>query len=819
VERLEDARGPLDGLRVVDLSPDSVGAQVSQTLADFGADVLWIEAPEGNRLRTQPSFPFMGRGKRSLVADVRTPQGVETIRSLAASADVFIETFRPGVADRLGLGYEALAATNPALVYTSITGFGRQGPWANLKGYEGIVASVVGLYGTFGFNAGADHPPFLTVPWCTLASSQAALHGILAALFEREASGAGQWVETNLAQAVTIHEGASSSWYTYLITHRYPDAYVSAPPVSGSTPMHHFMFRLLVAQTKDGRWLQFAQNRPHLFDTFLKVLGLDWMLSDPKWKGIPILESEELRLELLNRLLAGVRDRTMAEWEQVFDEDHDVYAEMYRSGPEVLEHPQLIFDNDVIEIDDPERGPVRQPGPLFRMSDAPARVGRAAPTLDNATEASWLSAEQSSAHGSSVQSGRQPLEGVTIIELAVQYAAPYATTLLADLGARVVKVEALDGDSIRRQNPQFPDLGAGKVMQGKESIAVNIHTPEGLEILHKLVARADGVLNGFRAGAAERGGFDAATLQAINPALIYLSAAGYGVDGPCGDRPAFAPSFGAASGIAAAQLGGVGPEDPSIPFEEVASRSFVLRGASAGRYASADGTAALAAATAMLMALVRRARGSNDGQYVKATMVLSTAHSMANHVVTYPGAPEALGPGTDLRGPSALYRIYDAADGWIFLAAPQTREWEDLADGLAPYLDLRADPRFATAIDRAANDAALTQALTPVFVQRGKAEWQKDLTEQDVACVAVTTEPPEELLMADEFGRASGYLADITHPIFGEHPRLAPVVRFSRSATTAKPACLLGDATDGTLRELGYSDEAIADLKERNIVV
>ncbi len=401
----------------------------------------------------------------------------------------------------------------------------------------------------------------------------------------------------------------------------------------------------------------------------------------------------------------------------------------------------------------------------------------------------------------------------------MQYAGPYTATLLADLGARVIKVEQLEGDSIRRQQPQFPDLGAGKVMQGKESVAVNIHTPEGLEILHKLVARADGVLNGFRAGAAERGGFDAATLQAINPALIYLSAAGYGVDGPCGDRPAFAPSFGAASGIAAAQLGGVGPEDPSISFEEVASQSVLLRSASAGRYASADGTAALAAATAMLMALVRRARGSEDGQYVKATMVLSAAHSMANHVVTYPGAPEALAPGTEMRGPSALYRIYDAADGWVFLAAPQPKEWEDVADALAPYVDIRADPRFATPADRAANDETLTQVLASVFVQRGKAEWQHELTGNDVACVAVTTGAPEELLMDDDFGRASGYLADITHPIFGDHPRLAPVVRFSRSATIAKPACLLGNATDSTLQELGYSDEAIADLRERNIVV
>src|SRR5262249_19185602 len=136
-------RGPvpkssaLDGLRVVDLSPTRVGAQASQTLADFGADVVWVEPPGGSALRHQSSCPFLARGKRSEVADLRSAAGVDRVRGLAEVADVLIETFRPGVADRLGLGYDELRARNPALVYASITGFGRRGPWAHLKGYEG----------------------------------------------------------------------------------------------------------------------------------------------------------------------------------------------------------------------------------------------------------------------------------------------------------------------------------------------------------------------------------------------------------------------------------------------------------------------------------------------------------------------------------------------------------------------------------------------------------------------------------------------------------------------------------------------------------
>jgi len=809
VAALEQASGPLEGLRVVDLSPDRVGAQVSQTLADYGADVIWVEQPGGSRLRQQRTFPLYGRGKRSVVADLGTPEGIERVRSLAERADVLIETFRPGVADRLGLGYEALEIANPGLVYSSITGFGRQGPWANLKGYEGVVASVLGVYGSFsGMNPGGC-PPFVTTPWCTFAATHGALQGILSALFERGSSGRGQWVETNLAQAVTIHEGASSSWYTYLVSARWPEAFVTAPATS-----HHFVFRLLVGQTKDGRWLQFAQNRPHLFESFMRVLGLDWMLTDPKWEGIPILEDEAQREELMARMLEGVRDRTLAEWQAVFDADHDVCAELYRDGPEVLDHPQLVHDGAVIELVSPDSGAVRQPGPQFSMTVTPGAVRSPAPTLGDADGEAW--APRPATNG--VEGGvGAPLEGVTVLELAVQYAAPYGPTMLADLGARVIKVEQLEGDSIRRQVPQFPEIGGGKVMQGKESVAVDIRTPEGRQILHNLVARADVVVNGFRAGAAERGGFDFETLHKINPDIVYVNGTGYGIGGPYGDRASFAPSFGAAGGIAAAHLGGPGPQDPSISFDEVVARSMLLRSASATKYASADGIGALGVATAVLLGLLARQRGAG-GQQVVASMLLSTAHAMAEHVLDVPGASVGLTAGPEMRGPMARYRIYDATDGWVFLAAPQAGEWDELAEALAPYVDLRADARFATETDRRVNDDSLGEVLAGVFVTRGKDEWQRDMTAADVACVAVTTGPVEGLLMSNEYGRASGYLVDVTHPIFDEHPRLAPIVRFSRSTVQAKAGDLCGAATDTVLDELGYTRQQIAELRAKDVV-
>jgi crotonobetainyl-CoA:carnitine CoA-transferase CaiB-like acyl-CoA transferase len=233
--------------------------------------------------------------------------------------------------------------------------------------------------------------------------------------------------------------------------------------------------------------------------------------------------------------------------------------------------------------------------------------------------------------------------------------------------------------------------------------------------------------------------------------------------------------------------------------------------------AQADGIAALGVATSLLLGLLGRARGSG-GQKLEGSMLLTVSHAMANHVVDYPDNPGPATPDLDLRGLNARYRIYDAMDGWVFLAAPQEREWKPLAGALAAHVDLLGDPRFATEDDRRTNDDALTEALAGVFATGPKDVWERELLAAGVGCVAVTTESSEGLLMSDWFGRASGYVADVEHPVFDRHPRLAPVVRFSRSSTQAKPGVLAGSATDTVLAELGYDDSQIADLRSRQIV-
>jgi len=798
--------GALAGLKVIDLSPNRVGAQVSQLFADCGADVTMVEPPGGAPMREQPAFAFWARGKRSVELDLHSESGRAALRTMMNDADVLIETFRPGVMDRLGLGAEALAALNPRLVHTSITGFGHIGPCSGLQGYEGIVAAKLGVFQAFGRMVPGDRPPFLAVPWCSFPASQTALHGTLAALIERERSGLGQRVEASLAQAFTSLD--TWGWFEQLIEQKWPGAYTRATSYDADQiPTTPFAYFLLIALTNDGHWLQFAQVAPRLFRALIKALGLEEMLTDPTWQGMPMFSDRERRLALWSRMLEVANTKTLAEWEAIFDSDPDVFAEEFRAGPAVLDHPQAQWDGSVVEVHDVERGVVRQPGPLAMMRRTPADVSRSAPRLGDDQHRVADAVSTSRASLDPAPSGL-PLAGVTVVEFAVQYAAPHGATLLTDLGARVIKVELLEGDPIRMIVP-FPETGGAKVMAGKESICIDLRTTEGLAIAHQLVRSADIVMQGFRAGVAERIGIGYDHLVQINPSLVYLDATGYGVGGPYGRRPAYAPSIGAAAGLARGNVGDLVEERAGMSLDEIRHGSYLLTVGAVTTNAQADGIAALGVATAMLLGLLARERGLG-GQEIVTTMINTNAHAMSAHVVDYPGSHGEPRPDLDMRGLHALYRTYDAADGWVFLAVTTDAEWQRLVLAMAPFVDL-------SGVDRS-NEEALAQRLAEAFATRHKDDWEHDLRAGDVACVAVTTTTIESALWSHEFGVASGYLAEVEHPVFEVHPRMAPLVRFSRSATRVGGGMVAGAHTDAILTELGTSAVAIADLRDRKIV-
>ena len=714
----DTADGPLAGLRVLDLSHSPAGAQASQTLADFGADVVHVEPPGGSPLRDLPSYPMICRGKKSMVLDLHDAGDGALARQMALGADVLIETFRPGVVERLGLGYEDLSAANRRLVYASVTGFGRRGPYAQAKGYEALVMARVGALWASQGMVTREGPAHVSMPYCSYAASQHLLAGICAALHERERSAEGQHVEATLVNGLASL--GTWNWYLKVITSKFPDAFTpSAPSSQHGLPLSPLTFMLLIAQSKDARWLQFSQVQPHLYLAMLKVLGLDWMLGDEEWKDAVWAADTPKTGEFWDRLHEAVRSKTAAEWNDIFENDHNVWAETMRRGSELLDHPQMQHLGAVVEIDDAERGIVRQLGPIVTMFDTPAHLHRGAPPLDADGRAlrgaPWQPPGQVDDAAGAAPVGRA-LGDVTLLELGTFFAAPFGGAVLREMGARVIKVEPMEGEPMRAILP-FPEVGAAKCMQGKESICVDLSTDDGRAIVHSLAEKADVVLQSFRAGVAERQGVDADTLRAINPELVYLNSPGYGIDGPCGDRPAYAPTIGAGSGLVMRNIGTAIEERRGLSISEIRSEAMRLAGAGTTEYAQADGISAVTAASAMALGLLVRDR-TGVPQQMLATMLTSTAQALADDMVEYKDRPPTAAADSELLGYSALYRLYEAADEWVYLAAPSPREWGALCAALRDEVDLPADGRFADEASRAANDAALAQVLASVFATK-----------------------------------------------------------------------------------------------------
>ncbi|HJP67204.1 MAG TPA: CoA transferase, partial [Actinomycetota bacterium] len=656
--------GPLHGIVVVDLSTTLPGAQATQFLADAGADVILVEPHDGSPLRGDPGWPGLLRGKRSITLDLRDDADRATLDGLLARADVAVTTMRPAAAERLGFTAERLADHYPRLVTARITGWGSHGPWSHRKGYEALILAKSGvLHSKHQLTTGPD-PAYVTTPYASFGAAQAAVQGILAALLEREASGLGQVVESDLVTGVGAYD--PYNWFYELVLGRYPDAFqpTGAAFDEQGRPQTKLLYAMLIAATADGTWLQFAQTAPRLMQAWLGELGLTAELADPKWEGFPVLPTPELRFEWWNKMISKVGERTLQEWEETFAGNPDVFGEQFRSPDETLDHPQLVHEGRVAVVEDPDLGPVRQPSTLVHAAGRPLTRIRRAPRLGEHTrELRQLATGERAVKRparSALNSGEAhshsglPLAGVTVLELGLMYAGPYGATLLADLGARVIKVEPLEGDLIRNIMA-FPEAGGAKALQGKESIAVDLRTPEGLAILRELVKQVDVVLQCYRAGVADRIGVDEASLKSVNPDLVYVNAPGYGIDGPYGSKPAYAPSIGAASGLSVTDAQVVG--HPAEDRDQLLSQARKLYAGGTVPAAQADGMAALGVGSTLLLGIYAKRRGIELTDIV-ATMLGTCTQALIARNTSYDGRPPHPRVDAEFRGLSALYRMY-----------------------------------------------------------------------------------------------------------------------------------------------------------------
>jgi len=375
-----------------------------------------------------------------------------------------------------------------------------------------------------------------------------------------------------------------------------------------------------------------------------------------------------------------------------------------------------------------------------------------------------------------------PLEGIRVVDLTSYIAGSYAAMQLADMGADVVKVESLEGDSFR-ELPGF--FGWNR---GKRSIALNLKTPEGRAIVETLATRGDVFMENMRPGVADRLGVGHRHLSSLNPRLVYCSVTAFGSTGPGTERPGFDPIFQALGGLMTLQGFGGPPQ--------------YLRTAPTDYY-----TAALAT-QGILAALFARER-TGRGQRLETSLLRGVLALQAGVAVDYPSKP------TLIRD-NPTYRLYQAGDGaWFFLAVGNQAFWTKLCTAL-DMEDLAADPRFASWLLRLQNNQALLPLIEEKFKSAPRAHWLERLAKHDIPVAPVQTVAE---FMEHPAVRHHDLVHEYEHPEVGRLRMMGQPLVFDDTPTRDPgPPPTLGQHTGEILTELGYSGAAIADLRQRRVL-
>ena len=764
----------LAGLVVVELSQSAAAGLATMVMADFGAEVVWFEyGGEGDDYRV------WHRGKKRVPVNLalgseRAQSQADAIREhIFASADVFVTDLSVQRLAELGLDWPALGSARPDLVHAEVSAFGDDNPFSTLAAdgvrgmpQESLVAAAIGRMMLFEGVAKRPGPVYAAVSVGTHGAAQATLVGVLAQLVARRHGSLGQRQQSSILRALTSYDLVGLG-VSQLDESPFPVVSpLEVKPILNFQPV----------QCADGRWMQLGNLLTHLQVNFLQAAGLADILDDPLFGQDPLDEAAVERFR--RRVCEHMATRTLDEWMREFQADGGVASHPYQSTQQALQDPDIVANGH----SDTSQG-FRQLGVLGSFEHTPGFV--AAPPVDVALadlELPRKFSPQSAGTGATDTTSRSlPLTGITVVEAAAIIASPLGASMLADLGARVIKLEPLDGDPFRLM--AF-GMGADRCNTDKESIALNLKSAEGQKIAQDLVAGADVFIHNYRPGVPERLGLDYTTLSERNPRLVHLSATGYGTQGPGKIRPSTHPVPGAALGGVLYQFG----ELPSTPlaYDEMLDVSRRLFRANE---LNPDPNTSFMVASAAVMGLLAAAQ-TGQGQMVQLDMFGANAYANFDDFADVGSGSTRTPLDDDHRGKGPFERLYPCREGWLMISVGNELDQQRLLAEIGSF------------------DNLLTEDAS---------HWQDRLLPMGLGAVRADGTVTGLRIQEPQFAHSDLAVA-FEHPTHGAGIRHGAMSAWPMSDRTLQGPCRTGDATQALLHELGLSKAQMSALQSGEVV-
>jgi crotonobetainyl-CoA:carnitine CoA-transferase CaiB-like acyl-CoA transferase len=791
----------LSGLRVLDLTSRK-GGYCGLLLANLGAEVILIEPPGGDPMRREGpfkndlphaegslSFAAYHTNKRGIVLDLQSERGRETLRDLVRAADVLVEDKPVGFLDQLELGYKNLQSINPALIVTSICGFGLSGPYHDFKAPNIVAFAMGGLMNLCGHPGRAP----LVGP-CDIAYHLGSVHaafGTLVALYNRRGTDRGDHVEVSL-QDVLVADPFLRILTRYSVTGEIPER----TGHSQSTT---------VAETykcKDG-YARIFCNQPDHWKRLIAWLGNPSELMDPKLENV---QNRHPLRPVLDRIIEA---RTLTSDTKAFFEEfqsHRLAASPINSPSAFLDDPQTKHRQYLVEVDHPYLGRHRFPGDPYKFSESPWRIERGAPLLGEHQQAvanEWRHPSPSSeqARGSSSVTNALPFAGIRVLSFPTGIVGPALSSLLAEHGAEVITVEA--GRTVRS-----PQRGQGfqiatdlESHRNKRRVAINMKHPEGLALTKRLIALSDVVAENFSARVMASWGLDYPRMKEVREDIIMASLQAFGQTGPRRDFVSFGPILMAFSGMTFLW------RDPEVE-----------RPGAACQTAFPDYVAPSYGALAILAALHDRAR-TGKGQHIDISQAETAASMLGPAYLEWlinGREPQPQGNYSQLAAPHGCYRCR-GDDRWCVISVETQDEWVRFCE-IAGHREWATDARFADLSARVAHKQEVDALVESWTLRYTPHQVMLTLQREGIAAGVVQT---AEDLYRDPHLRERGFARDVFHKEVGWVTRAGPSVRLTEGDAFPRNefAHTAGEDNEAVLGELlGMSTETITELKEREVL-